>query len=134
MKTDMLVVLASVALLMTSCFTTEQITYTYYVDYSQLHKNGIFVTESPDVDFPYTPLGSIVSVTQGERTQVGDIVSRDYVDTDKALDEIAGKLREMGADGLINMKITPSRSGSLYRLVLTGMAIKRLGDDPDRQE
>ena len=55
----------TLSLLITSCVSLDQMTVTEVIDYSRFLKNGIYVTESNNVDFDYTPIGSVVSVTRG---------------------------------------------------------------------
>lgn len=105
----------------TSCVSLEQMTVTEVIDYSRFLKNGIYVTESNDVDFDYTPVGSVVSVTRGAIKNAWSY----SVDTEKAFSDIGKKVKAAGADGLINMKISNSYINSFYYTTVTGMAIKR---------
>lgn len=53
------------------------------------------------MDFDYTPIGSVVSVTRGAIRNAWSY----SVDTEKAFSDIGKKVKAIGADGLINMKI-----------------------------
>ena len=98
----------------TSCVSLEQMTITEVIDYSRFLKNGIYVTESNDVDFDYTPVGSVVSVTRGAIKNAWSY----SVDTEKAFSDIGKKVKAAGADGLINMKISNSYINSFIILQL----------------
>lgn len=50
---------------LSSCLTLDQMTITEIKDYSSLTDKGIFVTEANNVNFDYTPIGSVVSTTRG---------------------------------------------------------------------
>lgn len=112
-------------LFMSSCVSLEQMTVTEVIDYSRFLKNGIYVTESNDVDFDYIPVGSVVSVTRGAIRNAWSY----SVDTEKAFSDIGKKVKGIGADGLINMKISNTYINSFYYTTVTGMAIKRKSTD-----
>lgn len=116
-----LLLLMIAATLLTSCMTMEQMTSTEIIDYSRFEKNGLYVTEANNVNFNYTPVGSIISVTRGAFSNFWSF----SVDKDKAFTDIGKKLKSMGADGLINMKITNTFVSNFYYMTITGMAIKR---------
>ena len=46
----------TLSLLITSCVSLDQMTVTEVIDYSRFLKNGIYVTESNNVDFDYIHL------------------------------------------------------------------------------
>lgn len=115
----------TLSLLVTSCVSLDQMTVTEVIDYSRFLKNGIYVTESNNVDFDYTPIGSVVSVTRGAIRNAWSY----SVDTEKAFSDIGKKVKAIGADGLINMKISNSYINSFYYTTVTGMAIKRKKND-----
>lgn len=115
----------TLSLLITSCVSLDQMTVTEVIDYSRFLKNGIYVTESNNVDFDYTPIGSVVSVTRGAIRNAWSY----SVDTEKAFSDIGKKVKAIGADGLINMKISNSYINSFYYTTVTGMAIKRKKND-----
>lgn len=107
-----------------SCTTIEQFTKTEIIDYSHFEKNGIYITESNNVDFAYKPLGSIVSVTRGALENLSS-----YLDKDKAFAEIGKKVKNMGGNGIINMNISTSYINSYYYMTVTGMVIKIEGEE-----
>lgn len=107
--------------LLSSCLSMEQVTTTEFIDYSRFHKNGMFITEANNVDFDYTPLGSVISVTRGAFRNIWSF----SVDKDKALSDIGKELKAKGADGLINMRVSNSYINYYYYTTITGMAIKR---------
>lgn len=108
--------------LLSSCISLEQVTVTDVVDYSAFTKKGIFVTESNSVNFDYEPVGSIISVSRGPALTLVFF----HVDKEKAFAEIAEKLRELNADGLINLKMRTEHSDKdFYYMTVTGMAIRR---------
>lgn len=77
----------TLSLLITSCVSLDQMTVTEVIDYSRFLKNGIYVTESNNVDFDYTPIGSVVSVTRGAIRNAWSY----SVDTEKAFSDIGKK-------------------------------------------
>ena len=76
------------------------------------------------MNFDYQPLGSVVSVTQGALESF-----KSYkVDADKAFNEIASKVKEIGGNGLINFNLSVSSSGAASFMTVSGMAIRT--DEP----
>lgn len=105
-----------------SCSTVEQFTLTEVTDYSAFTNRGIFVTESNSVNFDYEPLGSVISITQ---SALSSFSIKEYIDVDKAFNEIATKIEDKGANGLINMKISYLEAGrTSIKMVVSGMAIR----------
>lgn len=109
-----------------SCVSLEQVTVTDVIDYSRFTKNGIFVTESNSVNFNYEPVGSVISVSRGA---VDNSFVSYRVDMDKAFSEVGKKLKELNADGLINLKISNTSDKYFYCITVTGMAIRRENND-----
>lgn len=118
------------------------------VDYSGLTNRGIFVTESNSVSFDYEPVGSIyVEEVGGWIRQDGKPNSVDpkadyYVgsnskkvyqapDIQAVYVKLAQKLKEVNANGLINLKITSTSQfdqlskTTVGKIVITGMAINK---------
>ena len=120
MKKYLLLMLIAIGL--ASCVTVEQVTHTNIIDYSRFTKNGIFVTESNTVNFDYEPLGSVVATSRGP---VASYLVAMTVDMDKAFSDIGKKLKEINADGLINLKITNYADKYYYFTTVSGMAIRR---------
>ena len=103
---------------------------TYILDYSDFTKNGIFVTEAPTVNFDYTPMGSLVSKSEGgyvnttyKELSIGDCFT-----------DMIKKIKSSGANGVIGLKIIfdsfkdkPYRLSSIY---VTGMVIKSVNTVP----
>lgn len=140
-----------IALFLSSCVTYKP-AYTRFtegVDFSEYTRRGFFITESNSVSFNYDPVGSLSSVVRGGYEVLGTDTyrSEDEVygthtkvrygsfipaSVDDALDELYNSARELGADGIINFKLTyhPSEyeKNVLVRhssYVVSGMAIKR---------
>ena len=115
------------SVLVSSCETINipQRTVTVFRDYTPLTDKGIFVTESNSIDCDYVPLGSIVSVTNGayDNSDVSLFISYKSVDLNKAFNDISNKLVDMGANGLINLKIESSYLRDIHYVTVTGMAI-----------
>ena len=116
------------SVLVSSCETINipQRTVTVFRDYTPLTDKGIFVTESNSIDCDYVPLGSIVSVTNGayDNSDVSLFISYKSVDLNKAFNDISNKLVDMGANGLINLKIESSYLRDIHYVTVTGMAIR----------
>lgn len=116
------------SVLVSSCETINipQRTVTVFRDYTPLTEKGIIVTESNSIDCDYVPLGSIVSVTNGayDNSDVSLFISYKSVDLNKAFNDISNKLVDMGANGLINLKIESSYLRDIHYVTVTGMAIR----------
>lgn len=90
------------------------------VDYSEYMKNGFFITESNSVSFDYKPVGNVSvllsdgwEVIKGEKEDgfytIKDMGSVRYgmyfpANRAEALQHLVEKAKEMGADGVINLK------------------------------
>ena len=103
------ILLLTLIIPLSSCLTFEQMTVTEIKDYSPLTDKGIFVTEANNVNFDYTPIGSVVSITRGAIDTFGGYA----VNIDTAFDDIAKELLNKGANGLINLDITSSYLNSI---------------------
>lgn len=120
----------------------------FNLDYRYLDENGIFVTESPSVSFDYKAVSSIAVEVKGgyvtrdeadrilednndlyyyptsnrNKVYVGPIVRDAY-------DVLIEKMREIGANGIINIRIDQDRvmNGDVYvdRITISGMAIEK---------
>lgn len=150
MKTKAIAIATIGALFMlSSC--APKILYTEsigFVDYSSYLSKGIFLTESNSVSFEYDAIGSVtvsvfsgntvISQTQqvdkndiyGEKTRISNKMGWRAASPESALEAAVSQAVSKGANGLINIKISPAtevyssktvRSGYL----VTGMAIKR---------
>jgi uncharacterized protein YbjQ (UPF0145 family) len=146
---------AMMAFTMSSCFTTnlyEPHWSAAVMDYSILTIKGIYVNESDKVNFEYQTLGSVetqsiggyVSKAQSDNSTqetINDVnyqeiktkkakahgFNKEYVapSYDEALGVMALKLEELGANGVINLKVR-AENGELYdKITVTGTAIKR---------
>lgn len=104
---------------LSSCVTLEQMTITDIKDYTSFTERGIFITEANNVNFDYVPLGSVVSMTQGA---VRNLMSY-TINLNEAFESIAEELIKKGANGLINLSISPGYSNNMYYMTVTGMAI-----------
>lgn len=104
---------------LSSCVTIEQMTITDIKDYTSFTERGIFITEANNVNFDYVPLSSVVSMTQGA---VRNLMSY-TINLNEAFESIAEELIKKGANGLINLSISPGYSNNMYYMTVTGMAI-----------
>lgn len=133
-----------------------------WVDYKPYSDQGFFITESNSVSFDYIPVSSLSSIyrsgyasvdmidntdrkergyrddvysktiqTRNTKVEVGDFIEATPQD---ALDELYRKAVELGANGIINLRIgafteigTDNRGDyiTLIGYTATGMAIKR---------
>lgn len=140
---------AFVALIFTSCMKIPYTSTVTVIDYSYFSKKGFFITEAPSVSFDYESVGSIMvsvqsghNVIEGEK-KVSKSIFGGEIETyssvmgkyraatiDDALDLIYDESIKAGANGLINLKISPItvyQSGQTYvtGYIVNGMAIKR---------
>ncbi len=139
------------SLLLFSCATSKPpySRFSNTVDFSDFTRKGFFITESNSVSFDYDPLGSVTAVVQGgyEVLNQETIKSSDEVygtnakvrygsfipaSVEDALDELYNSALELGANGIINFKLTyyPSKYEGIVLItpssyVISGMAIKR---------
>jgi hypothetical protein len=145
--------LASIIVLMSSCATVnlpKPYTKIKMVDYSWLTKQGIFVTESNSVSFDYEAVGSVhIEASSGYEPQKkdkhvttierGDGIYTTYlvdgwsksqweyvpISLENMFAELAYTLKENGADGIVNFKISYDHIEQRDIAHITGMAIKR---------
>jgi uncharacterized protein YbjQ (UPF0145 family) len=118
------------------------------IDYSVLTSKGLFVTESNSVNFDYRAIGSVIaeeiggwipknsaqsSVNVNDEYYVGSSTKKVYKNPDVqvAFDNIAEQLSSIGANGIINLKITTSSEMDLVskfsvdKITVSGMAIRK---------
>lgn len=122
------------------------------VDYTALTNQGIFVTESNSVNFSYEPIGSISIdelggwVRENKQKRAVDIKEDYYYnspnpfsgkqvyqapDMNNMFNKLAAQLHELGANGIINLKITQTFEYQkeikqfIHRVTISGMAIKK---------
>lgn len=124
--------------------------FSSFLDYSPLTERGIYVTESNSVSFDYQTLGSVAATEVGgwvRKKEVKEIKKikettkgREddlYANVDRtqnpgkkvyvspslsgALKRMANTLKEVGANGIINLKVEMGSS----RIVISGMAIRK---------
>ena len=127
---------AFAALMMSSCVTPIKFQQNAgFIDYSMFP--GMFLTESNSVSFDYQPIGSLYAEeTSGEyqvvKKKVGNneiygdayaVVDGKYrhANPQSALTFAAEKAKEMGGNGIINLRIEKIEGG----YCVTGMVIKR---------
>lgn len=111
---------------MASCMMPSPSSFLGVIDYSPLIKNGIYVTESNSVNFKYTPIGSVIS------EDIAGYEKGNYIrpNIEVAFDKIKNKMKELDANGIINLKITSSTyydgfyKMNLPMLTISGMAIR----------
>lgn len=137
--------------LFTACVTPKMPApygFSSFLDYSLLTDKGIYVTESNSVSFDYKTLGS-VSVTEvggwvkkgkePKNTRKSNKSGDDdmYVGIDKsqytgknlyvtpsidvAMERMANTLKEIGANGVINLKVQLDS----HRIIISGMAMRK---------
>lgn len=121
-------------------------------DYSTLTEKGFFVTESNSVSFEYTAVGSVyIEIRAGEdKSQTKYVNKEARLDSDiyrpskekvivytsatitDALNKLSNQLTNVGANGIINLKITQVSSMQVSNdtyygpgYIITGMAIRR---------
>lgn len=145
-------VIVAVTILLVSCGVSRKayIRDSTSIDFSEYNRIGFLFTESNSVSFDYEPLSSITALVESgyevlsnagasssdavygsfSSTKYGEYIRANAQD---ALDELYSSAVEMGADGVINLKIqfTPFRMSSDGKVMswesyyVTGMAIKR---------
>jgi hypothetical protein len=137
------------AVMLASC--TVRLAPSYSVDsisYQTLTDKGIFATESNSVSFDYEPVASVqVDAWGGWASKSGKPIKEDPKDDfylmgsskkvyvlpsyEECFLMLSYKLKEIGANGIINLKFRWSlepRLGSptqTHRLIVSGMAIKK---------
>jgi hypothetical protein len=148
-----------VVVLFTSCsiYKYPYTQSTSYIDYSYLFDKGLFVTESNSVNFDYSPMGSVYievrsgygqdnskknrptnQMYDGIYHSVEKSVMKDYIvaNVEDALDLLHKKASDVGANGIINLKITYlSEEGATQNYIrkgpgyaISGMVIKIYDD------
>ncbi|WP_437921504.1 hypothetical protein [Sphingobacterium sp. LRF_L2] len=122
------------------------------VDYRPYTQKGFFITESNSVNFDYKPVSSVVAVVKSGYSESKDasvetikpkklptqqtLIMKDFVEASSqvALDKLYEKAQELGANGIINLKISSftetGRNNQGQPMVLvgysaSGMAILR---------
>lgn len=118
------------------------------IDYSGLTNRGIFVTESNSVSFDYEPIGSIYVEEVGgwirkdgkpnfvdskDDYYVGSSSKKVYQapDIQAVYVKLSNKLKDVNANGLINLKIISTSEfdqlskTTVGKIVITGMAINK---------
>lgn len=135
------------AVAMASCMTSHFTNKVYYTDYSNLSKQGFFVTESNSVSFDYEPIGSMVLQQESGQTKVkvekekkkvtgyDDIYGEErpqkqpktksnykWATAQGAMADFAAEAKQRGANGVIGLKIT---YGPEYSVIVSGMIIKK---------
>ena len=122
------------------------------IDYAVLTNQGIFVTESNSVNFAYEPIGSISIdelggwVRKDSKKRAANIKEDYYYnspnpyngkqvyqapDLDNMFNKLAAELHELGANGIINLKITQTVEFQkeikqfIHRVTISGMAISK---------
>ncbi|MGL4367238.1 MAG: hypothetical protein ACRCTQ_03000, partial [Brevinemataceae bacterium] len=118
---------------------------TYVVDYSVYNKQGVFLTESPSVSFPYDPVGSVlvtikdgnVAIHNDKTYQIQEQEGVEYVGkkeykiatTGDALQELTDLTKKLGADAVVGLKleykIESSKDYARGVVIVSGMAVKR---------
>lgn len=150
------IVILCVLLMAPSCTTVKYRSFesVSFLDYSLLTDKGIFVTESNSVGFDYKAIGSIyIEIRSGanekqktSRSLRDKRESRDdvYSESSKseitytsatiedALNKLSNQLTDVGANGIINLKISQVPATLITQniflgpgYIITGMAIKK---------
>ena len=148
MKKCLFLMLIATLLILAGCKSYPPPTcYTSFIDYSQLDSQGIFATESNSVSFDYVPVGSVCVEECGGWE--GHRIEPDWEDEyeiynnfstekngytppslDNAFYNLAKKLKEERANGIINLKIMYGNKmvrENLFvgTITITGMAIRK---------
>lgn len=121
--------------------------FSTFLDYSPLTNKGIYVTESNSVSFDYKTLGSVsvtevsgwikkggkAKVAKKEKNNLDDMYAdvesnrpvgkymRITASLDDAMERMVNTLNEVGANGIINLKVHTE----LDRIIISGMAIHK---------
>ncbi len=156
-----LLISLAIASFMSSCVTVQKSMYvaaSSAVDYQQYSDKNFFLSESNSVNFNYSPISSVISIVRSGYITIdkakNDSKNQDALRDDRlnsthgwdgkssfrdasseeALKELYTKALALGANGIINLKITTftekgtNALGSPIDLVgysATGMAIKK---------
>lgn len=138
---------------MTSCSVLPKYPYVQnavVLDYSEYTNKGFFMTEANSVSFGYKALGSVSAKVQSGYEVIGETIRKAVKDdiygnsedkrkvkygkykraySDDALKVLYEKAKEIGANGLINIKISyVTNSYSTISddvIIVTGMAIRK---------
>lgn len=103
---------------MTSCQIRRSMFYasSSHVDYRPYSEKGFFITEANSVSFEYTPISSVLAITRSVYS-TNELIAKsiDKKDRDNsfveasaqdALEELYKKAKDLGANGIVNLKIT----------------------------
>lgn len=122
------------------------------IDYSKYNNKGFFITESNSVNFEYKAIGSISAKVESgygtvdsykEKTMNDDLYPqemsvkvkyRDYIQAtpEAALETLYKKAIENGANGVINLKITPIiNNENPYISIITGYFVTGMAINKD---
>lgn len=138
-------------ILFSSCATMRPVpkSIATVIDYSILTQKGLFVTESNSVSFDYEAVGSVFIEETGGWISKDAKVSTNNQNDDSyfnpsggnkiyrapslqiSFNNLSEKLESIGANGIINLKISSSselnRAYNVYveKITITGMAIKK---------
>lgn len=124
-------------------------TFVGLIDYRSLTEQGIYITESNSVNFDYVAIGSVYVEKRGGWIRKNDkpkplsakddyyIASKsskyEYTSPDlySALDDLKKEIKELNANGVINLKITLSEVEDKFsqlpveKITVSGMVIKK---------
>jgi uncharacterized protein YbjQ (UPF0145 family) len=118
----MILIVAVLPLLFSSCVTERYTEISSVVDYSKYAKKGFFLSESNSVNFEYEAFGSLsVVVLSGKKQGEGYKVAS----SDDAVRLLYEKAKDLGVNGLINVKFDYSTVNKRSLVTASGMAIKR---------
>lgn len=125
-KIQLFILIMTATLVLNSCMTKFELpkpsAYAGIFDYSPLTSKGVFVTESNSVSFDYETIGSLYAQSKG-----GWIDKKYHYPSVTALyNEVLVELGKLKANGIVNLRLRISGSGTDEMLVLTGMAIRKL--------
>jgi len=119
MKKVLLGVLIVTAL--SGCRSIPYESYSTFLDYSSYTTQGFFLSESNSVSFEYKALGSLTG-TVSDGDDKGEF-KRAYMDD--AVKVMIDKAKEVGANGIINIKYDIINTNDRITIIARGMAIKK---------
>jgi uncharacterized protein YbjQ (UPF0145 family) len=133
-----LLILALILTTMGSC-NPKMIRSSFVIDYRPFAGDGFFITESNSVNFKYQPIGSVSTVfitgvsdkkslTQKNYDSVYSSSSNNitYATPEGVLEALCEKCKSLGANGVINFRITKYEVNHRLTWEASGMAIKTI--------
>jgi len=106
----------AIAVSFLSCGTAFELGRVVMIDYSKYIREGFYLSESPCVDFSYTPVATVI-------VRLGTYDSN----VEKAFEKFVEESKLNGADGIINLNYTilPDNKGEASDYIIKGMLIHK---------